>query len=70
MNYSGAIRPPIQNASVCSQTGVSWDGAQHEDNTAQYPPPPKGRNVLLLLSIAGHFRPSHDQWELPLEWQT
>ena len=24
-----------------------------------------GSNVLLLLSIAGQFRPFHDQWELP-----
>ena len=26
----------------------------------------QGSNVLLLLSIAGQFRPFHDQWELPL----
>ena len=28
MNYAGAIRAPIQNASVCTNTDVSWVGAQ------------------------------------------
>ena len=28
MNYAGAIRAPIQSASVCTQTDVSWVGAQ------------------------------------------
>ena len=60
MNYAGAIRAPIQNASVCTQTDVSWVGVSLL----------QGSNVQLLLSIAGQFRPFHDQWELPLEWRT
>ena len=28
MNYAGAIRAPIQNVSVCTQTDVSWVGDQ------------------------------------------
>ena len=58
MIYAGAIEAPIQNASVCTQTDVSWLSLL------------QGRNVLLLLSLAGQFRPCHDQWELPLEWRT
>ena len=45
MNYAGAIRAPIQNASVCTQTDVSWVGAQPVTRKQRPAAPVNSRSV-------------------------
>ena len=45
MNYSGTIRAPIQNASVCTQTDVSWVGAQPVTRVQRPAAPVNSRSV-------------------------
>ena len=45
MNYARAIRAPIQNASVCTQTDVSWVGAQPVTRKQRPAAPVNSRSV-------------------------
>ena len=59
MNYAGATKAPIQRTSICTQTDVSWVGAQ---------PVTRKQRPAASVTSSG-FHPSHDQWVLPLVWR-
>ena len=52
MNYAGAIRAPIQNASVCTQTDVSWVGAQPVTRKHRPAAPVNSRSVPSVPSVS------------------
>ena len=53
MNYAGAIRAPIQNASVCTQTDVLWVGAQSVTRKQRPAAPVNSRSVPSVSRSVG-----------------
>ena len=53
MNYAGAIRAPIQNASVSTQTDVSWVGAQPVTRKQRPAAPVNSRSVPSVSRSVG-----------------
>ena len=53
MNYAGAIRAPIPNASVCTQTDVSWVGTQPVTRKQRPAVPVNSRSVPSVSRSVG-----------------
>ena len=59
MNYAGAIRVPTQSATVCTQTDVSWVGAQPVTREQRPTAPVNSKPVPEMAYLPVSVHPTH-----------